>query len=256
MTKREPAEYVALGRLAIVELLEVHHAASWLEVEARVADEECPGLGTPVNPHHLSDARRQLLGRGVVTELTATSRGGRRVPVVALTKKASATVVQRAAARKRLLLARYFGWAQGTPSRPGIIGPAAEQVTHASLIEAAPYGYRLANPTGRGVAEFLGVRLRGPLDNAAILTPLDADGLPTTTVAVPIEVIDRHQRLGQVDRGSAHPDAARVRPRSLRAMGFHSAEPCVVGPRLDRRGRDVGPQAKHLRHDAATRRAR
>ena len=188
MAKREPWEYEALGLRAIVELLSQEHAASWLEVEARIADEEWLGIGTHVDPHHLSAARVTLMRRGTVQELTATSRGGRSVPVIALSEHASTTVVERAAARKRLLLARYLGWAQGTPSRPGIIGPAAERVTHASLLAAAPLGYRLINPGGRGVTEFLGVRLNGPLDNAAFLTPLDPGGLPLPTVAVPIEV--------------------------------------------------------------------
>jgi hypothetical protein len=188
VARREPSEYEALGTRAIVELLRQQHAASWLEVEARIADEEWPGLGTPVNPHHLSAARTLLARRGTVRDLAATSRGGRSVSVIALSENASTTVVDRAAARKRLLLARYLGWAQGTPSRPGIIGPAAERVTHASLLAAAPHGYRLVNPTGGGVAEFLGVRLNGPLDNAAFLTPLDQRGLPLPTVAVPVEV--------------------------------------------------------------------
>jgi hypothetical protein len=188
VAKREPWEYEALGTRAIVELLHREHAASWLEVEARGADEEWPGLGTPINPHHLSAARAALMRRRTIQQLTATSRGGRSVPVIALSEHASTTVVERAAARKRLLLARYLGWAQGTPSRPGIIGPAAERVTHASLLAAAPLGYRLANPAGGGVTEFLGVRLNGPLDNAAFLTPLAPNGLPLPTVAVPIEV--------------------------------------------------------------------
>jgi hypothetical protein len=61
-------------------------------------------------------------------------------------------------------------------------------VTHASLLAAAPHGYRLVKPDGGQVNEFLGVRLNGPLDDAAFLMPLAPNGLPLSTVAIPVEV--------------------------------------------------------------------
>jgi hypothetical protein len=80
------------------------------------------------------------------------------------------TAVAKAAQRKRLLMARYLGWAQGTPSRPSAIGPAAEKAAHDSLLAAAPYGYRLLQPSGTGVSAMLGAHLPGPLDDGAIFT--------------------------------------------------------------------------------------
>lgn len=42
-----------------------------------------------------------------------------------------------AAARKRLLYARYLGWAEGSGREPGrLISPAAERVLHATLRSA------------------------------------------------------------------------------------------------------------------------
>lgn len=39
--------------------------------------------------------------------------------------------IANASQRKRLLLARYLGWAQGTDARAGLIGPAGERVVRA-----------------------------------------------------------------------------------------------------------------------------
>ncbi|MER5917830.1 hypothetical protein ABT124_48000 [Streptomyces sp. NPDC001982] len=84
--------------------------------------------------------------------------------------------VTAAAARKRLLQARYLGWASGTKSGgTGVIGPALESVVHASLVQVAPHGYRLVRPEGGGdISQLLGAPVPiGPLDNAALLTVLD-----------------------------------------------------------------------------------
>lgn len=89
-----------------------------------------------------------------------------------------------------MLTARYLGWAQGTPSREAVVGPAAERVLHASLREAAPeVGYRLANPVGGAASRFLGMPVPiGPLDNAAVVATVTAADLPGPAVALPIEV--------------------------------------------------------------------
>lgn len=77
------------------------------------------------------------------------------------------------------------------PGRAGClpaVGRTGEQVVHTSLREAAAHGFRLARPEGGEVEKFLGHPVPvSKLDNAAILTLL-VDGVPGSSVAVPIEV--------------------------------------------------------------------
>jgi hypothetical protein len=83
-------------------------------------------------------------------------------------------LVERTAARKRLLHARYMGWATGVGGSRGLFGPGGEMVVHKALTAAAPYGYRLVNPSSGETSTLLGARVvGGALDNAAFLTPMD-----------------------------------------------------------------------------------
>jgi hypothetical protein len=182
-----PDQYVALARRAIVELLDQEHAAPWLEIEARITDEPWPTVGHPIDKHHLSTAHIQLLRRGQIEQNKTDTRGGREVTIIQPTDVGRrATAVAKAAQRKRVLLARYLGWASGSRTRPGIIGPAAERVVHQPLKETATF--RMMRPAGGSVSEFLGCEIRGPLDSAVIFTPMSHDGLPGQPIAVPIEV--------------------------------------------------------------------
>jgi hypothetical protein len=188
----EPEEYVNLGKRAILELLDVEHAAAWREIEAKIADSRWPGIGVHIDPHNLGNARAKLLREGKIADTEpAATRGGRPTSVVYPTDtRLRVTAITRAAQRKRLLMSRYLGWAQGTPARPGIVGPAAERVVRASLLAVAPHGYRLVPPTGGHADMFLGDPVPiGPLDAAAICTPYDdAVDVAGNPVAVPIEV--------------------------------------------------------------------
>lgn len=188
----EPEDYVRLGKRGILELLHVEHAAAWREIEAKLADASWPGLGYPIDPHHLTTARQQLMTAGKIDDTAATAtRGGRPISIVYPTDtRRRATAIENAARRKRLLLSRYLGWAQGTRSRVGVIGPAGERVVRASLLQVAPHGYRLVPPTGGHAATLLGDPVPiGPLDAAAICTPYDPDAdVAGTSIAVPIEV--------------------------------------------------------------------
>ncbi len=187
MPQRSVDEYVALARTAIIELLDEEHAAAWLEVEAKITDFPWPGIGHRIDKHHLSTARIELLRTGQIVNPSLGTRGGREVVIIhrADTTRRQ-TAIARAASRKRILTARYLGWAQGTPSRPGVIGPAGERVVHDSLKESATF--RLVNPSGGQVSNLLGYALDGPLDHAIILTPINDEGLPEAPVVVPIEV--------------------------------------------------------------------
>lgn len=123
---RSVEEYRALARRAVLDLLDVEHAAAWLEVEAKICDEQWPGIGTRIDRHHLSSARISLLRQGKIEEAHAATRGRRMVSIVQPADPGRlATAIAKAAQGKRLLLARYLGWAQGTPARPGIRPPAA-----------------------------------------------------------------------------------------------------------------------------------
>ena len=107
---------------------------------------------------------------GVTTEAT---RGARAITIYhpyALGDRQ--TKFQQVAGRKRLIEARFLGWASGSVEGPGIIGPAAEKAVYLhSLRAAAPAaGYRLPNPDAGQTAELFGQRVTGgPLDNAAHL---------------------------------------------------------------------------------------
>jgi hypothetical protein len=169
------ARYVTAGKEAIMGMLAEHRAVLWGEIIARAADYGWRDTGTVgrfahIDPHHLRTALLELLSTSAVLETTAATRGGRNVSVyhrefVAGTKRE----VEKAIARKRLLGARYLGWASGSDSTPGVIGAAAEDVVHASLREAAPdVGYRLVNPKhGTVVSMGTGQLPGGPLDNGA-----------------------------------------------------------------------------------------
>jgi hypothetical protein len=188
VASRSPSEYDRLGRQAVLALLEVEHAAAIMEIEAKISDVAHPSVGTPVEPIHLTNALRSLQKDGLIAVRSDKSRGSRDIPIAHLAGRRNATAVERASARKRLLMSRYLGWAQGTPTRKAIIGPAAERALHEALVRASGHGYRLAKPDGGDVTEFLGDPVPiGSLDNAAIFTPL-VGGLPGESVALPMEV--------------------------------------------------------------------
>jgi len=215
-------DYSALGRRAILELLERELAAPSLEIEARIADEPWPTLPVVVEPLPLHDALADLRAAGrIVVHPPEPTRGGRPVTLItAVTDARNTTAVETAAARKRLLTARYLGWAQGTPTREAVIGPAAERVVHASLTKAAPaVGYRLENPRAGTAATFLGMTVPiGPLDNAALLPTVES-GLPGPTVAVPIEVKNLRDWL--------YPNNAEVYQLLTKAAKLQQARPGV-----------------------------
>ena len=177
--------YAKMAATAIQELLAKEHAAATAEFDAKIADRPWPGLGTIIEPLHISSARTILEMNGTIEVRTVTSRGAHSVPIATLSspKSRTSTAVSRATSRKGLLMSRYLGWAQGTASRPGVIGPATEKVVQESLLAAAPNGYRVEGPGDT----FLDVEINGPLDNRAFYTPI-VDGIPRAPIAVPIEV--------------------------------------------------------------------
>lgn len=187
------SEWVSWGRDAVIELLTEQLAAPVAEIEARISDRPWRDLNRTIDPHLLGQARRDLEAAGLIDRVEARTRGGRMAAVLQPSpippRKRRAT--QDAAARKRLLLARWRSWSRGTTDMPNLIGAGGEAVVHRSLLNAAPFGYRVVQPTRGEVATLYGEPVPGgPLDNAAWLTPMDQETQTPTgqTYLIPIEV--------------------------------------------------------------------
>ncbi len=165
---------------------------------AYLADRPYPGLRDGINPHHLANARHQLLAQQLIEEIAEPTRGGRRIAILALRDRTRReTAFQRSAARKRLLQTRYLSWASPGSGDPNLIGSAGERIAHASLQAATDIGYRLVRPEGGHVTNLFGAPIPGgPLDNAAFSVMLDNQQLPTA-VTILIEVKNVRRRRGQ-----------------------------------------------------------
>jgi hypothetical protein len=184
-------QYIEFAELGILNLLAKEHAVLWAEAQAKISDVRWPSLPTPVDPHHMTTARANLLKRNRIVEMRASTRGGHQVSVLHLSDtKGIGTAIDRAAARKRALMATLTSWLHPRTGYPlGLVGAAGERVAHASLIAAAPGGLRLERPAGGDVANLLGEPVQGgPLDNAFWASIVNSVGLPVDTVLCPVEV--------------------------------------------------------------------
>lgn len=210
--------YARLAVQALTEMVDRENAVVWAEVEAKAADAVWNGFPTRIDPHHLTNARHQLTDQGVVDHEVSATRGGRQVEILVSTS-APKRAVQAAAARKRLLHARYLGWAMGTKRYgEGIVGPGAEKVVHESLMAAAPSGYRVLEPQRGEVRQMFGLPVPGgPLDNGATLQLVDEKGFPAGTVVVPIEVKNR--------RDWVYPEAPELHQLLSKAAALQRAQP-------------------------------
>lgn len=181
------AGYRKFAREVILEMLLEYHAVVPLEIVARAGEYPWRNSDVRLDQHHLNYALAALERSGTVVREPALTRGGRNVVVLHLPVTAGRKrVIERASARKRLLDARYLGWASGTERQEGLLGPTAERVVHRSILEAAPVpGFRLVNPVAGAAAEILGVAVRrGPLDNAVLYNPIGA----AKPYVIPVEV--------------------------------------------------------------------
>jgi hypothetical protein len=75
----------------------------------------------------------------VITAPALPTRGGSAVATIQpANQRKRGTAIARAAGRKRLLYARYLGWARGTARYPhGMIGPAGERAVRSAIIDSA-----------------------------------------------------------------------------------------------------------------------
>jgi hypothetical protein len=183
------AELVAAAKAALVALVDAEHAVVWSEVEAKLSEEAYAGYGKGHMPHSLTIARQELVRGGKIVQSSASSRGaGPEVQTLTPADTARrSTKIRDAAARKRLLMARYRGWASGNTTYPhGLVGPAGEQAVRTALVDAG--NLALVEPGAGEVKRLLGIKLPGSLDSAGWLPLLTSDGVPEATTCVPVEV--------------------------------------------------------------------
>lgn len=182
-------ENLAHARQSLLELLETEHAVIWSEVEAKLT-REVRSNELAVYPHVLTAARRALTDERLLEGTKHTTRGGAAIETFSLTNtRGRTTKIRHAAGRKRLLGARYLGWATGSSTYPhGHIGPAGENTIRQAIIESGALS--VLAPGAGEVASALGLNLTstGTLDSGGFLPILDERGVPLGTVFVPIEV--------------------------------------------------------------------
>lgn len=181
-------DYVARACAAIVEHLEEHYSCTHPELESRLAERYHVRDTRNIDPHHFTTALKVLTKDGVLASQRKATRGTSAAPIETFHlrgAKRSATKIDRAAARKRLLSARYRGWAQGSVRHPqGLIGPAGEAAVRAGLRDTM----QPMSPGFGEVGSLLGFKLPGSIDTGGYLVTVDHDGLPMKPLAVPVEV--------------------------------------------------------------------
>lgn len=181
-------EYVDRAAAEIQRILAEQHAVVHSEIEARVAERSFAGEPDNIDPHHITSALRDLGSSGQIIWDRAPARGGRQeiVTIQPGDQHRRATRIAAAAARKRLLLARYNGWAQGTKRYPqGLIGPAGEAAVRGAVLSAG--SLQPATPGAGEVARLLGTQLPGAVDSAGYMVPF-TNGVPGAPVTLLIEV--------------------------------------------------------------------
>jgi hypothetical protein len=181
-------DYVERAATRIREVMTAELAVVHGELEARIAEAGYADSGRNIDPHHITSALRALVGHEELVYRTERSRGGQDITTIELAnRQRRATAVDKAAARKRLLYARYNGWANATVRHPrGLIGPAGEAATRSAIIAS---GAVLPTQPGAGeVKTILGTTLRGPADSGGMVVPLTVEGIPRTPVTILVEV--------------------------------------------------------------------
>jgi hypothetical protein len=116
--------YLQAAGEGILRLIDEEHAVVWPEVEAKLSDRpQLPIAPYGINPHHLTNARRQLIEQRLIEPVYASTKGGRSIATYGLVDRSRRqTAFDRAAARKRLLQTRYISWSGATAVIPNLIG--------------------------------------------------------------------------------------------------------------------------------------
>jgi hypothetical protein len=184
----EEAEYTERAKARIHEILGEQHAVVALELEARISEAGYADSGMNIDPHHITNALKALVRQGsVIRADPLTTRGGQAIETIQPADiRRRKTAVSQAAARKRLLYARYLGWATGTKRHPhGLIGPAGEQAVRSGILLSG--GLQPVRPNAGEVTRLLNVDLPGPVDSAGYAVPL-VNGVPGRPITVLVEV--------------------------------------------------------------------
>lgn len=182
-------ENLAHARQSLLDLLDTEHAVVWSEVEAKLT-REARSNELAVYPHVLTHARRDLIAERLVDSTKAATRGGGTIETFHLANTTGRTTkIKHAAGRKRLLLARYYGWASGSTTYPhGFIGPAGESTIRQAIIDSGALS--VTTPGAGEVTNALGLNLTptGSLDSGGFMPALNDKGIPLGTVYVPVEI--------------------------------------------------------------------
>lgn len=183
----EEQEYVERAKARIVALLDEHLAMVSFELEARISEAAFDDDGSNINPHHITNALRELVDEGLVVRHTDTTRGGGDVTTIQpADQRKRGSYIEKAAARKRLLYRRYLSWAHSSARYPsGRVGPAGEEAVRIALRDSG--ALQPAVPNFEAVGGILGVTLPGAIDSAGYLTQL-VNGIPVATFTVLVEV--------------------------------------------------------------------
>lgn len=172
----------------VLELLGERLALIKPEVIARLGEGYHRGDHRNIDPHVAGQALGELEQAGqIMTTSAIPTRGGAAVATIQPTdQRKRRTAITAAAGRKRLLYARYLGWATGTERHPhGLIGPAGELAVRRAIIDSA--ALQPAAHAAGPISEILNVRLNGAADSGGFMNPL-VDGIPQQPVTVLIEV--------------------------------------------------------------------
>lgn len=183
----DEAIYTARAKDRIREVLDEQHAVVLLELEARISEAGFSDSGINIDPHHITTALRELVASGDVIRTSETTRGGQAIETIQpADPRRRATAITAAARRKRLLYARYRGWALGTKRHPhGLVGPAGEEAVRTAILLSG--GMQPVHPDAGPVNQLLNVTLAGPLDSAGYTVPI-VNGVPGPPVTVLVEV--------------------------------------------------------------------
>lgn len=158
-------EWVQEAAPRVLALLDEHSAVYQQELIARLNPEAGPywDSGHAIEPTVVSETVNALVGAGLIRRVHNRTRGGRSVPMlIPANTRGRATRIDRAVARKSLLVARYDSWAQASSRFPrGRLGPAGETAALASIREShcMVEGPDTQERTGLG-----GYRFSGPVD--------------------------------------------------------------------------------------------
>src|SRR4051812_32780167 len=126
-----------MAEQALVELVRAEGAILVREAEAKISDTRWSSVPNPVNPHHLTTARTNLLRRGWIRLSDPFDSSGTRL-ILPTDDRGKRDLIRTASRRKRTLHGRMERWARATPRyRSGMIGEAGERVVRASLDVAA-----------------------------------------------------------------------------------------------------------------------